>query len=184
MRTTWGIRKKTQTRHSFVQEQTVWSHFQKGCDPELIGRFFFNGLPRWVFLQTRVGAGLANRVNGFGPGRPMGQKILTGWVTARVFNGSIILVHQLIGMFINKWQNFLTFTNWICILCFKWTPKNLNTWELMSTHINETKRNFKVLEVNIRIKRSYRTNTKKNSKSSSSSSFSKSNLSKFSSKKS
>jgi hypothetical protein len=82
----------------------------------LLGGFFFNGLPRWVFLQTRVGAGWANRVNGFGPGQPMGQKILTGWVTARVFNGSIILFHHLFSLFINKWQNFLTYKNWIFIL--------------------------------------------------------------------
>jgi hypothetical protein len=48
--------------------------------------FFFNGFFRWVFLLPRVGAGWANRVNGFGPGRPIGQKIFTGRVTARLKN--------------------------------------------------------------------------------------------------
>jgi hypothetical protein len=55
----------------------------------LPGRFlavFFNGFFRWVFLLPRVGAGWANRANGFGPGRPMGQKNFTGRVTARVKN--------------------------------------------------------------------------------------------------
>jgi hypothetical protein len=60
--------------------------FGIGLWPGRFLAFFLNGFFRWVFLLPRVGAGWANRANGFGPGRPMGQKILTGRVTARVKN--------------------------------------------------------------------------------------------------
>jgi hypothetical protein len=94
-----------------VQKMPRWADiilgfffFNSGCVPghspgrmknEIMGRamartffsgVFFNGFFRWVFLLPRVGAGWANRVNGFGPGRPMGQKMFTGRVTARVKN--------------------------------------------------------------------------------------------------
>jgi hypothetical protein len=70
--------------------------------------FFFNGFFRWVFLLPRVGAGWANRVNGFGPGRPMGQKIFTDRLLARVKN-------RVKHFFLTNFKKFPKFLNYLLL---------------------------------------------------------------------
>jgi hypothetical protein len=84
---------------------------------------FFYGFFRRVFLLPRVGAGWANWVNGFGPGQPMGQKIFTGRVTARVKNR---VKHTFFLQTLKNSLNFLIiffFQQWHVNSVF-WTPLN------------------------------------------------------------